>query len=110
MDIKESDWRIFRRLRELALERYCQRAIEDVRRAVETKNRGYHERYLRLWKLLRKHDKTIAIAFDDPRRSRAVIQLANIDAEELLTQEELKQFSEELQEQLETIREIRNRN
>ena len=46
---------------------------------------------------MRKHDKTIGIAFDDPRRSNAVNQLANIDAEELLTQEELKQFSEELQ-------------
>jgi hypothetical protein len=35
MDIKESDWTIFRKLRELALERYCQRALEEVRRAVD---------------------------------------------------------------------------
>jgi hypothetical protein len=104
MDIKESDWKVFRRLRELALERYCQRAIADVRRVVERRDRGHHERYLQLWKLLRKHDETIGIAFDDPRRSRAVIQLANIDAEELLTEDELKHFSEELQAQLESIR------
>src|SRR5215475_5020007 len=105
MDIKESDWKIFRKLRELALERYCQRAIEDVTRVVETNNRGYHDRYLQLWKLLRKHDKTVAICFDDPRRSQAILQLANIDAEDLLMEEELNQFSEETREQLESIRE-----
>jgi len=108
MDIKESDWKIFRRLRELALERYCQRAIEDVRRVVGSQNRGYHERYLQLWELLKKHDETIEIAFDDPRRSQAVIQLANIDAEELLSQEELQQFSEELQGRLKGIRAIQD--
>ena len=109
MDIKESDWKVFRKLRELALERYCERVLEDVRRLVNRRNRGPHERYLQLWELMRKHDKTIAICFNDPRRSQAFIQLANIDAEDLLTEEELNQFSEEMQEQLETIRELRNR-
>jgi len=53
MDIKESDWKVFRELRETALERYCQRVLEDVRRDLDKRSGSYHERYLQLWKLLR---------------------------------------------------------
>jgi len=108
MEIKESDWKVFRKLRELARERYCQRVLEEVGRLVETNDRGYHERYSQLWQILRERDKTIAIAFDDPRRSQALIQLANIDAEDLLTEVELNQFSAEMRDRLNAIREIRN--
>jgi len=108
MEIKESDWKVFRRLRELALERYCQRVIEEVALLVETRDRGYHERYWQLWQILRERNKTIAIAFDDPRHSQALLQLSNIDAEDLLTEEELNQFSEEMRNRLNAIRELRN--
>ena len=108
MDIKESDWKIFRKLREVALERYCERMLEDVRRTVDAPNGTYHERYLKLWELLRSRDKTLAVAFDDPRRSQAIIQLANIIAEDLLTEAEFGQFSEETRERLEGIKRLRN--
>jgi hypothetical protein len=49
MDIKESDWKVFRELRETALERYCQRVLEDVRRDLDKRSGSYHERYLELW-------------------------------------------------------------
>jgi hypothetical protein len=32
MDIHESDWRVFRRLHSIALERFCTRVLEEVRR------------------------------------------------------------------------------
>ena len=108
MDIKESDWKVFRKVREPALDRYCQRVLEDVRRIVDKNSSSYHERYLQLWELLRDRDKTIQIAFDDPRRSQAFIQLANIDAENLLTEDELNQFSEEMRERVESLRELRD--
>jgi hypothetical protein len=108
LDIQESDWKVFRRLREPALERYCERVLKDVDRLVHKSGSTYHERYLELWKLLRDRDKTLAVAFDDPKRSQAVIQLANIDAEELLTKDELKQFSDDLRDRLEAFRSLRN--
>ena len=107
MEIKESDWKVFRRLRAVALERYCQRVIEEVRVAAECTG-DYHDCYLRLYRLIRERDKTLAIVFDDPRRSTAFLLLANIVAEELLTQEELKQFSVEVQERIEVINELRS--
>ena len=108
MEIKESDWKIFRKLRQVALERYGERILEDVRRDMDEPNGSFHERYLKLWDLLRSRDKTIALAFNDPRRSQAIIQLANIIAEDLLTEAELNEFSEETRKRLEGIRPLWN--
>ena len=108
MEIKESDWKLFRKVREPALERYCQRVLEDVGRIVDKKSSSYHERYLQLWELLRDRDKAIAIAFNDPSRSQAFIQLANIDAENLLTEDELNLFSDETRERIEALRQLRD--
>jgi hypothetical protein len=105
---KESDWKVFRKLREVALERYCERVLKDVRRTVDAPNSTYHERYLKLWELLRTRDKTIAVAFDDSRRSQVIIQLANMIAEDLLSDAEINQFSEDTRERLEGINRLRN--
>ena len=44
MDIKESDWKVFRRLHSVALERYCQRVLEEVKLATAC-NDSYHDCY-----------------------------------------------------------------
>jgi hypothetical protein len=103
MNINESDWKVFRRLHSIALERYCERALEDVRHATTGKG-TYHDRYRKVYRVIHNHDKRIAAAFDDPRRSTAFLLLANIIAEELLTEEELQQFSPEAQERIESIK------
>jgi hypothetical protein len=46
----------------------------------------------------------MAFAFENPRRSQAIIQLVNIVAEDLLTDAELNQFSEETRERVELIK------
>jgi hypothetical protein len=109
MEIKESDWKIFRKFHDLALERYCQRVLAEVRLTVDNDAHNYHERYLNLWELMRSRDKTAQIAFDDPRRSQMIIQLANIVAEALLTEAELNEFSEETRERIEGITSLRDR-
>ena len=106
MEIKESDWKVFRRLHTVALERYCQHVIEDVRVAAECTS-DYHDCYLKLYRLIRDRDKTMAVTFDDPKRSNAFLLLANMIAEELLTPEEIQQFSLEVQERIEVINELR---
>ena len=106
MEIRAADWKIFRRLHDIALERYCQRVLEEVRVAAECTS-DYHDCYLRLYRLIRERDKTMAVTFDDPRRSNAFLLLANMIDEELLAPEELKQFSLEVQERIEVINELR---
>jgi len=106
MEIEESDWKIFRRLHSIALERYCQRVLEEVRAAAECKGE-YHDCYRKVYRLIRNRDKTLASAFDDPRRSTAFVLLANMIDEDLLTEEELKQFSSEAQEHIAVINDLR---
>ena len=105
MDIHESDWRVFRRLHSIALERFCKRVLEEVREAAVCET-DYHDCYRKVYELIRDRDKTMAVVFDDPRRSNAFLLLANIIGEELLTAEELKQFSHEAQARIKMIDEL----
>ncbi len=42
----ESDWKIFRELREVALERFCKRVLEELELLWQDASGSYHERYL----------------------------------------------------------------
>lgn len=96
-DLPESDWKVFRRLREVALERFCRRVLEEVGRAASKNGGKYHDRYLEVYRLLDRRDDELGRAFNNPRRSSAAVQLALIQAHSLLTAEEMAQFSPETQ-------------
>ena len=106
-DIKESDWKLFRRLHKVALERFCERVLKEVQAAANEHAEGYHDRYLKVFALIRDRDQTIASAFNDPRRSNAFILLASILREGLLTESELDQFSPEARQRINVIENIR---
>lgn len=88
-DFPESDWKIFRALREVALERFCNRVLAEVEALCRDPSRSHHKRYLDLCRLLRERDKELAYSFDDPRRSAMILQLAAIHASGLLEPDEL---------------------
>jgi hypothetical protein len=96
--IREPDWRLFRQLRSIALERFCQRVLSEVGRLASDTSKTGHERYLAVFKLIERRDRELAEAFDDPRRSTALHQLAHIQSHELLTEEEMGRFSPEVRE------------
>jgi hypothetical protein len=93
--IPEADWKVFRQLHPLALDRFCQRVLAEVGRLAAETGAGSHQRYLAVFKLLQRRDEELADSFDNPRRSTALIQLARIRAEGLLTDEEFARFSAE---------------
>lgn len=92
----ESDWKHFRKLRTVALDRFCQRVLDEIGRLAQDSSKGSHERYLEVYRRLQERDKQLADMFDDVRRSTALLQLARIQSEQLLTDEEFAQFSEGL--------------
>lgn len=106
LEIKESDWKLFRRFHGIALERFCRSVIEEVHSATIDCSNDYHDCYLKIFALLRDRDMEMAEAFNNPRRSTAFVQLLNIKAKGLLTEEELMQFSSELQERIEATERI----
>ena len=92
-DFPESDWKVFVQLRELALERLCERIVNEVDQISSDSAASFHDRYLRVYRLLQERDREVADAFNDPRRSQAMIQLARMKAMRLLEPEELSRFS-----------------
>jgi hypothetical protein len=92
-EISEADWKLFRQLHPLALERFCERVLAEVGRLASETDKSAHERYLAVFQLLQQRDKELAEAFDDLRRSTAWRQLAVIRSRGLLTEEEFARFS-----------------
>ncbi len=95
--IKESDWKLLRELKNVALERLCQRALEDLQRAALAPSQNWHERYLQVYSLIHERDKEVADIFNDLRRSTALLRLMMMRTAGLVTDEEMSRFSEETQ-------------
>jgi hypothetical protein len=102
-DIPESDWRHFKQVHAKLLERYCGRVLDEIAAASQGAGGSAHERYLKVYKLLKERDKDLANAFDDFRRSTAVMQLGIMRRMKLLTDEELAPFSEQTRTRVEGI-------
>ena len=108
-EVKESDWRIFRELRAVALERFCQRVVAEVERLSADSAKTFHRRYVDIYRYTRERERELSVAFDDPRRSTAMLQLACIQRHDLLTAEELSRFSEETRNKVEALLAVRSR-
>jgi hypothetical protein len=92
-DFPESDWKVFRELREIALDRFCRRVLDEIEPLRLNPSRGHHERYLDVFRFLRKRDEELAFAFNDPRRSQTIVQLAAMHAHDLVAPDELARFT-----------------
>ncbi len=93
--IPESDWKIFRTLYKIALERFCAGVLAEVGTLASDEIQTSHERYLVIYKLMTERDKLLEDIFDRTSRSRALIQLTLMNTYELLTENEMAAFSEE---------------
>jgi hypothetical protein len=97
-DFPESDWKVLRRLERVALERFCERAFGKVTALANDSSQTHHERYLKVYKLVKSQDQELGLAFDDLKRSTALWKLARMHSQGLLTEEEFGAFSEETRE------------
>jgi hypothetical protein len=93
--ISEADWKLFRKVKPLALERFCQRVLSEIVGIASDSTKGSHERYLNVFKQLQARDDELAAAFNDSRRSTAFVQLSRVRSLGLLTDEEIAEFSAE---------------
>ena len=105
-EILESDWKVFRQLYPLALERFCERVLSEIVHLASDTTKGSHEGYLAVFELIRRWDRELANAFNDLRRSTAVRQLACIQSLELLTEEELARLSRQTRDVVQSLIEI----
>ena len=105
-EIKESDWKILRQLHSHALERFCERILLEIEQIRSDSTKSFHQKYLHIYATMQRHDKEIALMFNDLRRSIALRQLAAMKARGLLTEDEFSRFSQETQDIVALLLEI----
>ena len=93
--IRESDWKVLRRLHPIALERFCERTLDECVQAATCDGQSAHERYGALYRLVKSRDKTLAAAFNDLRRSTAIMTLIALASLDLLTTSELDELTDD---------------
>jgi hypothetical protein len=94
-EIQESDWKVLRRVHPLALERFCKRVLAEIARVSRDDAKSYHARYLQIFGLIQQDNRKRAHMFDNPRRSQALVMLAQIRSQRLLSEEEFSSLSPE---------------
>ena len=102
--ISESDWKIFKRVRESALERFSERILAEIQAVCADDSQTAHKRYGQVYEYIHDRDKEMAEAFNDLRRSTAVIRLIQMQSLQLVAEHEIEQFSDEIQALLENYK------
>jgi hypothetical protein len=102
-NVPESDWKTFRELRQVALQRFCERVLDDLQTLIRDDSRSHHERYLAVFGLVQERDEQLAHAFNDPARSRMILQLVAIHALGLLSPDELGRFTQKTRSVIEPV-------
>jgi hypothetical protein len=93
-DFPEQDWKIFRGLAEVALDRFCARVLAEISAVVADTSKSNHDRYGEIYGLIRNRDRELGQTFDCMSRSKASLQLLLMVRLDLITEEELEQFSD----------------
>ncbi len=95
--IPERDWKLLRSMKPRVLGDACAKILNAAESVVKKRDAGNHEAYLALWSLLKKEDASIALMFDDFRRSTAFFKLAAWQRHGLVSESDLALFTEETQ-------------
>ena len=94
-DVPESDWKKFKTLRAAALERFCERTLAEIAKLSATPGKSSHERYGDVYRRLHDRDKELARAFNGMSRSTMIVQLAQMRALGIVSEDEMARFSEQ---------------
>lgn len=95
--ISEPDRKVFRQLHAVALERFSDKALNDIADAIANRDdRSAHDRYIAVFKLIERWDREMGDYFNEFRRSTAFEAIAIMRRHGLISDDEMLQFSEEL--------------
>ena len=93
--MKESDWKIFREIKDKAIENYCGTVLKEFLEVINDEDEHVHNRYLLLYELVKNRNKEMSLIFDGHSRSKAHIQLLLIRREGLADPQLLRKLSSE---------------
>ena len=94
-EIDESDWKWFRQVRGIALQRFCDGVLAEIEALSQETTRSSHERFIAVYNLIQERNGELADGFDNPKRSAMMVQLVFLRARKLLTDDEFFLFRRE---------------
>lgn len=102
--MKESDWKIFKQIKEKAIEKFCDSALSEYESIIKNNKEKSQETYLLLYRTVIDRDKHMALLFDGHSRSKAPFHLLAIRNEGLADETLLNKLSPEFLEQTDPSR------
>ena len=94
LEFPEEDWTRLHKIRPHAIERLCKKALHTIAEISKEPHLSKHDAYLKVSDLVRQHDEALRHTFDEPRRSKAIGQIALMKTQELFTPSEFSGFTE----------------
>ena len=97
--MKESDWKVFKQIKEQAIQLFCNNALSEYEEIIKSNKDDSQETYTYLYRMVVNRDKQMALLFDGHSRSKASLQLLAIRGEGLADEHLLKKLSAEFLQQ-----------
>ena len=98
--MKESEWRKFKKLRKICLERFCDQVLSEAKSVCSSRDQSSQESYYDLYQLIHDKDKELAKAFDGLSRNKAFIQLMLMFRMGLVEEWQLDEFEDETKDKI----------
>ena len=95
--VPEKDWKLFRQLEPLLLAKACESIFIKVEEIAHNRVDKEHQSYLSLYDLIKQEDAKIAETFNNPTRNNVILKIVALKRFDILTDEQLQQFSDETQ-------------
>ncbi len=102
--MKESDWKLFKEIKDRAIDQYCRTALSEFGEIIDNEDQSAHERYLYLYKIINNSNRKMSPLFDGHSRSNAGFQLLAIRREGLADERLVSELSEEFRQETDPSR------
>ena len=101
--IKERDWKYLRAIYDELIDELCSRILTKAVKVAAAGKERPHQRYLTLYRYIKKSDDIVAECFNDWRRSTINNRILSLRRHKLLTDEHVKRLSETAQDWLRMV-------
>lgn len=102
--MNESDWKIFKQIKEKAIEQYCSMCLAEFREVIDDESKHVHDRYLLNYKMVDNRNRQMSLLFDGHSRSKAWLQLLAIRGEGLADEDLLSKLTDEFRDKTDPIK------
>ena len=107
LSVPEKDWKLFRKLQNDLTAKSCELIFIKVDELAKNRKGIEHKTYLGLYCLIQTEDAKIAEMFNNPTRNNVLLKLVSLKGYGIFTEEQFKMFSQETQDRVDSILELR---